>query len=99
MEWWHLPQDFWMTIAKGINYYNEHPHKCTANSTDNLIFTLRTFNVPYIYRQIKEKSVGYLIGKMLILKPPPEIPEQDLLHAYNSHFTTYSNNKDSLVLP
>jgi hypothetical protein len=35
MERWHLPPDFWMTIDKGINYYKEHPHKRTANSTNN----------------------------------------------------------------
>jgi hypothetical protein len=35
MEWWQLPPDFWTTIQKGINYYNEHPHKGTANSIDN----------------------------------------------------------------
>jgi hypothetical protein len=35
MEWWHLPPYFWMAIKKGIKYYNEHPHKRTANSTDN----------------------------------------------------------------
>jgi hypothetical protein len=40
-----------------------------------------------------------LMGKTLILKTPPEIPEHNLLHAHNIHFTTYSNNKDSLVLP
>jgi hypothetical protein len=40
-----------------------------------------------------------LMGKTLILKTPPEIPEHDLFHAHNIHFTTYSNNKDSLVLP
>jgi hypothetical protein len=35
MEWWHLPPDFWTTIENGINHYKEHPHKCTAISTDN----------------------------------------------------------------
>jgi hypothetical protein len=30
------------------------------------------------------------MGKTLILKTPPEIPEHDLLHAHNIHFTTYS---------
>jgi hypothetical protein len=32
-------------------------------------------------------------------KTPPEISEHDLFHAHNIHFSTYSNNKDSLVLP
>jgi hypothetical protein len=36
---------------------------------------------------------------MLILKPPPEIPENDLFHAHNIHFTTYSINNHSLVMP
>jgi hypothetical protein len=35
MERWHLPPDFWKTIEKGINYYKEHLHKRTADSTDN----------------------------------------------------------------
>jgi hypothetical protein len=35
MERWHLPPYFWKTIEKGINYYKVHPHKRTANSTDN----------------------------------------------------------------
>jgi hypothetical protein len=30
------------------------------------------------------------MGQTLSLKNPPEIPEQDLLHAHNIHFTTYS---------
>jgi hypothetical protein len=32
---WHLPPDLWTTIEKGINYYKEHPHKRTSNSTEN----------------------------------------------------------------
>jgi hypothetical protein len=43
-----------------------------------------------MYWQPKGKSVGYLMGKTLILKTPSEIPEHDLLHAHNIHFTTYS---------
>jgi hypothetical protein len=35
MEQWHMPQDFWTTIEKGINHYKEHPHKCTTNLTNN----------------------------------------------------------------
>jgi hypothetical protein len=35
MEWWHLTPDFWTIIQKGINYYNEHSHTGTSNSTDN----------------------------------------------------------------
>jgi hypothetical protein len=31
-------------------------------------------------------------------KTPPEISEHDLFHAHNIHFSTYSNNKYSLVL-
>jgi hypothetical protein len=38
-------------------------------------------------------------GQNAHTKTPPEIPERDLFHAHNIHFTTYSNNKDSLVLP
>jgi hypothetical protein len=34
MERWHLPPDLWTTIEKVINHYKEHPHKCTANSTN-----------------------------------------------------------------
>jgi hypothetical protein len=32
-------------------------------------------------------------------KPRPEIPEHDLFHDHNIHFTTYSINKDYLFLP
>jgi hypothetical protein len=35
MERWHLPQDFWMTIEKGVSYYTEHPHKRTIHSEEN----------------------------------------------------------------
>jgi hypothetical protein len=38
------------------------------------------------------------MGKTLTLKTPPEIPEHNLIHARNIHLTTYSINKDSLVL-
>jgi hypothetical protein len=30
-----MPPYFLTTTEKGINYYKEHPHKCTANSTEN----------------------------------------------------------------
>jgi hypothetical protein len=32
-------------------------------------------------------------------KTPLELSEHDLFHAHNIHFLTYSNNKDSLLLP
>jgi hypothetical protein len=35
MERWHLPQDFWTTIEKGINHYTERPHKRTIQSKEN----------------------------------------------------------------
>jgi hypothetical protein len=35
MERWHLPQDFWTTIEKGVNHYTEHPHKLTIHSKEN----------------------------------------------------------------
>jgi hypothetical protein len=35
MEWWHLPQDFWTAIEKGVNHYTEQPHKRTKHSTKN----------------------------------------------------------------
>jgi hypothetical protein len=35
MERWHLPQDFWTTIGKGVNNYTEHPHKRTLHSKEN----------------------------------------------------------------
>jgi hypothetical protein len=38
-------------------------------------------------------------GQNAHTKIPPEISKFDLLHAHNIHFQTYSNNKDSLVLP
>jgi hypothetical protein len=33
------------------------------------------------------------MGKMPILKTPPQIPEHNLRHAHNIHFTTYSTQK------
>jgi hypothetical protein len=35
MERWHLLPDFWTTIEKDTSHYKEHPHKRTANSTNN----------------------------------------------------------------
>jgi hypothetical protein len=35
MERWHLPQDFWTAIEKGVNHYTEQPHKRTIHSKDN----------------------------------------------------------------
>jgi hypothetical protein len=35
MERWHLPQDFWMTIEKGVNHYTELPQKQTIQSKEN----------------------------------------------------------------
>jgi hypothetical protein len=35
MERWHLPQDFWTTIEKGINHYIEHSHKRKIHLKDN----------------------------------------------------------------
>jgi hypothetical protein len=35
MDRWHLPQDFWTTIEKGVNYYTERPHKRTTQSKEN----------------------------------------------------------------
>jgi hypothetical protein len=35
MDQWHLPQDFWMTIEKGVNLYTEQPHKPTTQSKEN----------------------------------------------------------------
>jgi hypothetical protein len=38
-------------------------------------------------------------GQNAHTKTPPGISEHDLVHAHNIHFSTYSNNKDYLVLP
>jgi hypothetical protein len=35
MERWHLPQDYWTTIEKGVNHYTEHPHKRTIHMKEN----------------------------------------------------------------
>jgi hypothetical protein len=35
MDRWHLPQDFWTTIEKGVNHYTERPHKRTTQSKEN----------------------------------------------------------------
>jgi hypothetical protein len=35
MERWHLPQDFWTTIEKGVNHYTERPHNQTKKSKEN----------------------------------------------------------------
>jgi hypothetical protein len=35
MDRWHLPQDFWMTIEKGVSHYTEQPHKRTTQSKEN----------------------------------------------------------------
>jgi hypothetical protein len=51
MERWHLPQDFWMTIEKGVNHYTERPHKLTIHSNENepqKTFGV-TFNTPGTY--------------------------------------------------
>jgi hypothetical protein len=35
MDQWHLPQDCWTTIEKGVNHYTERPHKRTTQSKEN----------------------------------------------------------------
>jgi hypothetical protein len=34
MDRWHLPQDFWTTIEKGVNHYTERPHKRTTQTNN-----------------------------------------------------------------
>jgi hypothetical protein len=47
-----------------------------------------------------KREVSWIFdGQNTHTKTPPEISELDLLHAQNIHFSTYSNNKDSLVFP
>jgi hypothetical protein len=47
----------------------------------------------------KREASWILDGKNAHTKTPPEISEHNLFHAHNIHFSTYSNDKDSLVLP
>jgi hypothetical protein len=49
--------------------------------------------------ETKREASWIFDGQNTHTKTPPEISEQDLFHAHNIHFSTYSNNKDSLVLP
>jgi hypothetical protein len=35
MDRWHLPQDFWTTIEKGVNHYTEQPYKRATQSKEN----------------------------------------------------------------
>jgi hypothetical protein len=35
MDRWHLPQDFWTTIEKGVNHYTEQPYKRTTQLKEN----------------------------------------------------------------
>jgi hypothetical protein len=35
MYQWHLPQEFWTTIDKGVNHYTEQPHKRKTHSKEN----------------------------------------------------------------
>jgi hypothetical protein len=35
MDRWHLPQDFWTKIEKGVNHYTEQPHKRTTQLKEN----------------------------------------------------------------
>jgi hypothetical protein len=35
MDRWHLPQDFWTTIEKGVNHYTEQPYKITTQWKEN----------------------------------------------------------------
>jgi hypothetical protein len=47
-----------------------------------------------------KREVSWIFdGQNAHIKTPPEISEHDLYTAHNIHFSTYSNNKDSLVLP
>jgi hypothetical protein len=47
-----------------------------------------------------KKEVSWIFDRQNThTKTAPEISEHDLFHAHNIHFSTYSNNKDSLVLP
>jgi hypothetical protein len=47
-----------------------------------------------------KREVSWIFdGQNAHTKTPPEISEHGLFHAHNIHFSTYSNNKDSLVLP
>jgi hypothetical protein len=52
------------------------------------------------YLLTTKREVSWIFdGQNAHTKTPPEISKLDLLHARNIHFSTYSNNKDSLVLP
>jgi hypothetical protein len=48
MDLWHLPQDFWMTIEKGVNHYTEQPYKIKTQWKENERQTPFgvTFNTP-----------------------------------------------------
>jgi hypothetical protein len=47
----------------------------------------------------KREVIWIFDGQNAHTKTPPEISEHDLLRANNIHFSTYSNNKDSMFVP